>query len=155
MPILNYTTEIPAERTVGDITSLLIRKQAKSITTDFDESGELCSISFVMPIGGVPIRFLLPSNVTGVEQALLRDEPWSSRRNCGQIAYADKMKRKAKWVAWRILYDWVKAQIALVESNQAQAAQVFMPFAVQPNGETVFELFTNQMKQLGNGSEVA
>jgi len=41
MPILNYTTEVPAERTLSAITSLLVRKGARSIETKYREDGSI------------------------------------------------------------------------------------------------------------------
>jgi hypothetical protein len=152
VPILNYTTEISAERSVGEITSLLIRKGARSITTEFTANGELHDISFVMPVGGLPVKFVLPANVEGVARVLLRDEPWNTRRQTASATYEEKLRQRAKWVAWRILKDWVAAQMALIESGQAEAAQVFMPYAQQGNGLTMYELFVeSNQKALGSG----
>lgn len=153
MPILNYSTVIPAERTVGEITAMLIRKNARSITTDFTEAGELKAISFTMAVAGLPIRFNLPANVEGVSAALLRDEPWNPRRQHPKPIYESKLREKAKWVAWRILKDWVAAQMALIESNQAEAAQVFMPYAQHDSGATMYELWcdSNQKRLTAGG----
>ena len=149
MPIMNYSTEVPAERTVSEITALLIRKGARSITTDYSQDGELRAVSFMMPIGGLPIHFLLPANVDGVAKAMLRDKPWTRQRGKDARVYNEKVRRQAKWVAWRILKDWVAAQMALIESNQVDAAQVFMPFAQQSDGRSMYQLFVeNNQKQL-------
>jgi hypothetical protein len=154
MPIMNYSTEIPSERTVGEITMMLIRKNARSITTDFDDAGELTAVRFVMLVGGLPIQFLLPANVDGVAAAMLRDEPWNSRRTGSEMQYKAKLKNRAKWVAWRILKDWIAAQMALIESNQAEAAQVFMPYAQQDDGKTMFQVFVEgNQRRLGAGSQ--
>jgi hypothetical protein len=154
MAILNYTTEVPPERTVGEITSLLIRKGARSVTTNYGEGGDLQGISFIMLVGGLPVAFLLPSNVDGVAGSMLRDKPWNNTRRAkgGLMGYKAKIRERARWVAWRILKDWVAAQMALIESNQAEAAQVFMPFAQQKDGRTMFQLFVeNNQKQLAAG----
>jgi hypothetical protein len=42
-------------------------------------------------------------------------------------------------VAWRILRDWVDIQIALVEVDIVQMQEVFLPYVVQKNGQTLFE----------------
>lgn len=154
MAIMNYSTEVPPERTVGEITALLIRKGARQITTEFDDNQELAGISFMMPVGGIPIFFRLPANVAGVFAALKRDEPWNSRRQATADVYYRKLGEKAKWVAWRILKDWVAAQCALIESNQAEAAQVFMPYAQQKDGQTMFQLWLDaNQRQLGSGGQ--
>lgn len=155
MPIMNYSTEIPSERTVGEITALLIKKGARSITTDFEDSGELRSISFTMFVSGIPCRFQLPANVKGVASALLRDEPWNPRRQGTRDQYENKLRAKAKWVAWRILKDWVAAQCALIESNQAEAGQAFMPYAIDNSGATMWELWNDSNQKRLTAGEVA
>jgi hypothetical protein len=154
MAILNYSTAVSPERTIGEITSLLVRKGARAITTEFSENGEVSAVSFVMPVGGLPIRFLLPANADGVAAAMLRDEPWNSRRQKTRLDYEASVRHRSKWVAWRILKDWVAAQMALIESNQAEAAQVFMPYAQDGKGQTMFQVWVeNNQKRLtaGNG----
>jgi len=158
MPILNYSTEVPPERTVSEITQLLVRKGARSITSDFTEQGQIKGVSFVMLVGGFPIRFLLPANVEGVARAMLREKPFNasrSRTRGGKVAYDAKVRIRARWVAWRILKDWVAAQIALIESEQAEAAQVFMPYAQDDNGRGMYQLWAeNNQKRLTAGEPI-
>lgn len=152
MPILNYTTTVPPERSVGEITTLLVRKGAKSVTSDFNDDGRVKAVSFVMAVGGLPARFLLPANAEGVAKFMLREKPYRSRVRGTRQQYEQKVRQKAEWVAWRILKDWVEAQMALIESGQAEAAQVFMPYATAQDGRTMYELFVeNNQKRLGSG----
>ena len=147
--ILNYTTEVPASQTVAQVIGLLARKGAQSITQDFFEDGHVKAVSFVLRVGNVPIRFLLPANTEGVAGVLERENPYNSRRNCTRDAYRMKLRAQAERIAWRILKDWVEAQMALVESEQAEAAQIFMPYAQQADGRTMYDLFLeNTQKQL-------
>lgn len=154
MPILNYSTEVAPERTVGEITSLLARKGAQSITQDFFGDGRVKAVSFIMAVGGLPTRFVLPVNTDGVAGVMLRDKPYNtSRHRGGSEQYKRKVRARAEWVAWRILKDWVAAQMALIESGQAEAAQVFLPYATEQSGRTIYEMFIeNNQKQLGSGS---
>lgn len=154
MPILNYSTEVPPERTVAEITALLVRKGARSITTDYGEGGQLSSVTFIMMVGGLPVRFQLPANTEGVAKAMLREKPFNpSRHRGGRLKYEEKFRTRARWVAWRILKDWVAAQIALIESGQADTAQVFMPYATEASGRTMYELFVeNNQRQLTAGN---
>lgn len=156
MPILNYTTEIAPEETIGEITALLVRKGARSINTEYNDIGVIQAVAFVMPVGGLPVRFLLPSNAAGVARVMLKEKPYNSRHHSWgddkQRAYEAKILAQAERVSWRILKDWVAAQLALIESGQAEMAQVFMPYATAANGRTMYELFVeNNQKQLGSG----
>jgi hypothetical protein len=152
MPILNYTTKVPVDRTVAEITSLLVRKGARSITSEYEEDGRVSAVTFIMRVGGLPTHFKLPSNPEGVAAVMMRDKPRRTQTTSTQ--YEAKMRLQAEWVSWRILKDWVAAQMALIESGQAEVAQVFMPYATAQDGRTMYELFVeNNQKQLGSGAE--
>lgn len=157
MAILNYSTSVPAVTSIGQITSILVRKAARSITTEFSDDGSIEAVSFIMSVGGIPVRFFLPSNVDGVARVMLKDQPWSPRRVGTREQYEGRIREQAFNVAWRILKDWVEAQMALVESGQAEPAQVFMPYATQQDGRTTMwqmYLASNEQKALrdDNGS---
>lgn len=156
MPILNYTTEVPAERTVGEITSMLVRKGARSIQTEYRPDGSIEAVVFIMVVGGLPVRFALPNNAAGVLRVMLKEKPY----NPSYHGYGNKEKYEAKFaaqaerVSWRILKDWIEAQLALIESGQAEVGQVFMPYAIASDGRTMYQLFVeNNQKQLGAGGE--
>lgn len=135
--ILNYTTTIDAGKTVGEIITVLSKKGAVSINTDYD-GGKATAITFVIRIADALIPFRLQPNVKGVQKKL----PSGSDMN------------RAERVAWRILLRWVEAQIAMVESTQAEMGQVFLPYAVNNNGQTFWQAFQiNNTKQLGTGAE--
>ena len=41
--------------------------------------------------------------------------------------------------AWRIVKDWVEAQMALVETRMVTVPQVFLPYTLMRNGRTLSE----------------
>ena len=152
MPILNYTTEVPFEKSIGEISQTLARKGARSIATDYDEKGTPMGLAFIMPVGGVAVRFQLPNRAEGVQKAILKDKPYNSNHRVSRAAYEQRVMEQAQRVSWRIVKDWVEAQLALIESGQAEMAQVFMPYATAADGRTMYQLFVeNNQKQLGSG----
>src|ERR1700730_12472328 len=154
MPIKNYSTVVSPERSIGEITSLLVRKGARSITQEYFDDGRVKAVSFIMAIGGIPTRFLLPANTIGVAGVMMTETPYTNRTRGTRDQRKQKIMAQAEWVAWRILKDWVDAQMALIESGQAQAAQVFLPYATEQSGRTIYELFVeNNQKQLGDGAQ--
>ena len=49
-------------------------------------------------------------------------------------------KEQARRVAWRIIKDWIDAQLALVEVRLVSLPEVFLPYAVSPrSGRTLYE----------------
>lgn len=153
MPIKNYSTVVPPDKSAAQIVALLVRKGATTISQKFNAAGELVAISFVIEVNGGPIPFVLPVNVDGVAAALHRERPWNRNRNCGKEAYAIKLHAEARWVAWRILRDWVEAQIAMIESGQVEMPQVFLPYATSASGHTVYQAFIEDtQRRLGGGN---
>lgn len=58
---------------------------------------------------------------------------------------------QAERVAWRIVKDWVEAQMAILESEQVSMDQVFLPYMVNQEGKTLYELYASKQLMLGNG----
>jgi hypothetical protein len=149
---------MPPQKTVSEIVGLLVRKGARSVTQDYMEDGRVRAVTFIMVVEGMPTQFRLPVNIDGVAGALLKDKPYNnSRHRLSRDQYTLKMRQRAEWVSWRILKDWVEAQMALIESGQAEAAQVFLPYVVEQSGRTIYELFieSSRNKRLEAGSEEA
>ena len=139
MPILNYTTKIDVYKTVGEIQGKLVKHGAKKILTDYDDNGRIVSLSFMIdtPSGIMPIR--LPSNVDQVLKVLLKQKVRCDRE-------------QAERVAWRIIKDWIEAQMAILESEMVSMDEIFLPYIVQ--GErTVYQLFRDQQLRLTGSSE--
>lgn len=113
MPILNYTTTIDAIKTTSQIQSLLAAKGAHSIATDYAE-GEPSALVFHLMLNHQDLAYRLPCNWRGVLQTMNRDKKCPLRY---------KTNNQAKRVAWRIVKDWVEAQLAIIESGQAEAAR--------------------------------
>ena len=130
MAILNYTTKIAASKTVGEILTTLSKAGCRKITTDYDAQGEPAALTFAVEVNGTLVWFALPCNVAGVLAALKRDRK-VPRANCTEA--------QARRVAWRIIQDWCEAQLAIIEAGQAQLAEVFLPYAITPGGQTLFQ----------------
>ena len=136
MAIKNFTTTINEHKTVGDIQGILARKGALNINIRY-ENGMPQAVAFIIKVGEFPVPFQLPCNFAGVRQAMLRDKQARSKA------------ANFRNVAWRIVKDWVEAQMALVEAGQSQLAEVFLPYAVNQDGVTMFQSFIeNQQRAL-------
>lgn len=135
MPIKNYTTGISEEKTVGEIMGLLAGKGAHAIQIKYDSQARPDAVSFIININNWPVPFKLPCNFEGVFNSLRREySRWSART---RFENNPESKAQARRVAWRIIKDWVEAQMALIEADQASLAQVFLPYAVVGNQNSV------------------
>lgn len=135
MPILNYTTKVDVYTTLGEIQSKLVKHGAKKIMQDYDDDNHLVSLSFMIdtPTGFRAIR--LPANVDAVHKVLIRQKVKCDRN-------------QAERVAWRIVKDWVEAQMAILESEMVQIDEIFLPYMVNNNGQTLFDVYRNNQLML-------
>ena len=143
MPILNYTTKINPVRTVAEIQEILAKAGAASVRVDY-EGGEPVAVSFLVLINGTPVPFRLPANWQGTYRIISHD--WD-------IPPRLRTEEQAKRVAWRVLKDWVEAQMAFIQSGQASLAQLFLAHAVKTDGRTFYdELAADPRFLLGSGA---
>ena len=101
MAILNYTTTIEAEQTIGEIQKILSRHNVMAMKTDY-ESGEVSAVSFQLKVNDKPMGFRLPCNWRAVRQ-VFDDQGITSSR----IRVKDKnLDRQAIRTAWRASPTW-------------------------------------------------
>jgi hypothetical protein len=134
MPLLNYSTKVDIYATLGAIQGQLVKHGAKKIMQDYDDQGRIVSISFLIdtPAGVRGIR--LPANVDAVQEVLARQKVKCDRE-------------QAERVAWRIVKDWVEAQMAILESEMVQVDEIFLPYMVNDKGQTFFAAYRkNQLR---------
>lgn len=135
MSILNYTTSITSEKTTSEIQRILSRANAKAIMTEYDDDQVLCSMSFQIVLKGQLLSFHLPAKI---------DNIYSILKNDRKVPKKNRTREQASKVCWRIIKDWVEAQLALVEADQAQIAEVFLPYIQDNTGSTIYEKLEQQ-----------
>lgn len=141
MALLNYTTKIDVEKTVGEIQKCLSKHGASAVMTQYD--GEIVTaVAFQIPMGEDKISFRLPCDWRPVLK-ILENDP--------NVPRPLKEQTQAVRVAWRIIKDWVEAQMALVETEMVTTAQVFLPYAVMKDQRTLSEHFGSGDLLLGSG----
>lgn len=125
--IANKTTSVPAEKTVSEIQSMLAGVRASALMIDYD-NGQPIAISFKMVREGHALSFRLPSNWQGILNALKREKTMPRR-----LINSDHAKR----VSWRVVRDWLRAQLTLIEAGAASIEEVMLPWAITNDGQTV------------------
>jgi hypothetical protein len=129
--ILNYTTTIDAFKTVSEIEYILMKHKAKSIMKEF-EGDSITGLSFLIDTGYNQVPIKLPVKVNEC-LAVLKKE-----KKAGVKSVKDT-RDQAERVAWRILKDWVEAQMALLDIEMVRMEEIFMPYIVDNHGRTLFE----------------
>jgi hypothetical protein len=138
--LLNYTTTVAVDKTIGEVYAMLARGKAQAIMSEYDGFGNVSAISFKVYTPFGLMAFRLPANVKAAAdvinaQARARQIPRKFMNDVPQ----------ARRVAWRIVRQWIEAQLALVTLGMAKIEEVFLPYAQDASGRTVFE--TLQEKQ--------
>jgi hypothetical protein len=132
MALLNYTTDVPVNRTMGHIQALLVEAGARSISNQYDAVGRAIGIGFAVETFSGMRNYLLPVHSERVEAVLKRDK----------IPARYKTSQQAERVAWRIVKDWLEAQLAIIRTEMVTLDQVMLPYMqVNENGETVYDLY--------------
>jgi hypothetical protein len=129
MAILNYTTKIDSYKTLGEIQKLLAKHGARKIMIENDLSGKPSALAFLIEWNGVECSFNLPCNFKGVLNAMKKAKVPNSFCNEDQ----------ALKVGWRILKDWIEAQMAIKEAEIASLPEVFLPYLQAKDGKTLYE----------------
>ena len=136
MPIMNYTTKVDVFATLGEIQGQLVKHGAKKIMQDYDDDGHITALSFLIDTPNGPRGVKLPANVDAVRTVLTKQKVKCDR---------DQAER----VAWRIVKDWVAAQMAILESEMVQLDEIFLPYMLNDNGQTLFQCYRQNQLLIG------
>lgn len=131
MPILNYTTTIDPLKTQSEIERILVKHNAKSIMKNYD--GEyVTSMSFLIDNGINQVPVKMPVKAAECLRVLEKEKAAGGKNIKATRAQAER-------VAWRILKDWLEAQMALLDVNMVSLQEIFLPYIVDQSGQTVYE----------------
>lgn len=130
MSLLNYTTKIDVFKTISEIQRTLAECGASAVMTDYDDTGSIVALSFKIRLNDQDIAFRLPTDWRPVLE-VMRQDPKIPARLCD--------REQAMRVAWRITKDWVEAQAAFIETMMVTTAQVFLPYAVTQDGQSLYQ----------------
>ncbi len=137
----NYASSAALPNIFADIEKTLISHGAQQIVKDYDSAtGKTTALSFVIktPNGNLAIR--LPVREDKVRQIF---------KNQGLRWKIDQPYR----TAWATIRDWIAAQMALIDWEMVKLEEVFLPYAVNNQGKTYFEVLESRGFQLGSGIE--
>lgn len=142
MGLLNYSTTIDVHKTLGEIQAILVKHGARKLMYDYNDNGQIQALCFsvITPFGERGLK--LPANVPAIYEVL------KQQKKAGKIK-TNPDYAQAEQVAWRIVKDWIEAQMAILESQMVQFEEVFLPYIMNRDGQTFFQAY--QQKQLTTG----
>lgn len=135
MPILNYTTTVDAGKTAIQIQTILARHGVKRIMFEYAAGSQNpTGLSFWVETAFGDRPFTLPVQVQGVERVL------SKGRRITTQASARAIREQAERVAWRILKDWIEAQLAIVQAGLVTIDEVMLPYLRMNADKTLYQV---------------
>lgn len=141
MAILNYTTTVDAFKTVSEIEYILMKHSSKSIMKNFEDD-HIVGLSFLIDVGNQQIPVRLPVKIDECLE-ILKKEKANGTKNIKAT------REQAERVAWRILKDWIEAQMALLDIHMVQLQEIFLPYIELPDGNTIYQTLEQKQFMIG------
>lgn len=135
MAIKNYTTTIDSVKTISEIQQILAKHKAKAILTEFDNGGNVAAVSFKIETINGDVGIKLPVNTEKVLIVLRKQKRTNPKI---KATYEQALK-----TGWRNIKDWIDAQMALIETEMVDMEEIFLPYMINKNGETLYQVFRN------------
>lgn len=129
--IKNYTSTVPASRSVSKIEELLVSMGAQNINKTYKD-GVLNAISFLIPVEGTTVPFKLPAKVDQVHEALKKSYKRLTPATLRTIS------EQSERTAWKICSDWVEIQATIIKLHQAEFIEVFLPYVYRIDSDQTF-----------------
>ena len=130
MAILNYTTSVDSFKTVSEIEYILMKHNAKSIMKNYDGES-ITGLSFLIDTGMQQVPVRLPVKIAECLKVIKREKQKGTKN-------IKATREQAERVAWRILKDWVEAQMALLDIEMVKLQEIFLPY-IELNGKTIYQ----------------
>lgn len=144
MNLKNYTSGIPAMRTISNIEALLIAANATAVAKEVKQK-TVTALMFQLDCGGKMHTIRLPANVDAVQDFLWKEHVTTAIRN---KRIKEDFRNQAERTAWKIMLDWTQVQISLIRLKQADALQIFLAYIWDGNQTYYDYIKGNQFKAL-------
>lgn len=135
--IRNYTSEVAATKSIAMIEAKLVAHGATDIMKQYD-NGMIKGMAFRKVHNMQHLAFQLPANVEQVYKVML-----SAKGGRHTVTALQNLRKQAERTAWKNVFDWVDIQMTLIAMEQAEFAEVFLPYMLVGKDETVFQKLNN------------
>lgn len=149
MFLKNYTSDAPVSRTIARIEDVLIRCGVLGIEKEYGPGAVIVAIKFRIELQqGRPMIVRLPVDVDRALDALFQNYAHPDKicpEKDGNHRVNSSLKRKTRFsfrdqaerTAWKITQDWVEVQMSMIQMQQADFREVFLPY-LWDGRQTVF-----------------
>lgn len=150
MFLKNYTSDVPVHQTVHRIEQLLIRCGVSGILKEYHPNiaGKITALIFAIKLDhGNEWKIRVPVDEEKALQTLWLNYVNGDKMNAAgsEILYNNRKSKKradfkeqAERTAWKIMQDWIEVQLSMIQMQQADFQQVFLPY-VWDGKQTVYD----------------
>jgi hypothetical protein len=149
---MNYTTKVPVTQSVTECQSALAAAGAASVAVHFDD-GCPAGLSFTLKTPHGVRNFILPVTIDGVHLML------TALDKAGKLPAAGGGKGRgrdlyqsrdhAARVAWRVMKDWIEANLARIAARMATLDEVMLPYlVVNEDDRTLWQAYQDRESAL-------
>ncbi len=139
MFLKNYTSNVPVNETIHRIEKVLIKCGVSGIMKEYGSTaGDIIAVTFKIETAKGPMTVRLPVDKNRCLEALWLDyvggdklstdgktiNDWNSRKKKIKADFVDQAHR----TAWKIVQDWVEVQLSMIQTQQADFEEVFLPY---------------------------
>jgi hypothetical protein len=138
MNLRNYTSTVPAERSISQIEARLAAAGASGIMKLYGPDKRPSSLVFELDLGNghAPVKIRVPANQEACFQAMWKQHCMTHRQP--RESTKESLQDQATRTAWKIVADWVDIQISMIVMKQVEFLEVFLPY-VWDGKQTFFE----------------
>ena len=147
--LLNYTTTIPVSKTLGEIQKLLAEAGADHFSVRYGKGAVPVGVVFAMQTAQGALDYRLPVDAEKVLAMLeCASNEWVRVKK--KYSYGSERRRRvpqshvtpehAAQVGWRVIKDWLEAQVALIQIGLVSLDEVMLPYQLTADGMTIYEL---------------
>ena len=130
------TTSVSAEKTISQIQEKLRDYNVGRFQLLYGDNGRIDAVYFTIRANGNEFPYRLPAN----------HEPLLELARRGETKYLKEGdEEQAIRIAWRQIYRWVQAQLALIETEMVEMREIFLPYMMVDDQTTMYQ------KMLNNG----
>lgn len=132
--IKNATTN--GKDTFIKINTILTKHGVTKIMYDYSPSGDgsVDGITFGLNINGNDVGFKMPALVDNVFAIM-----YPNGNRYSEQRYLKSRKEQAYKTAWSNIKDWIDAQMALIDTQQVKIEQVFLPYMITGQDQTLYD----------------
>jgi hypothetical protein len=142
---LNYSTIVSPDKSANECTAMLGRFGAVRTGLAYDRNRVPFGLTFVLNTRWGERLYELPVDFEGTYQVLLK------AYKDGKIKRSYAERGHAQRVAWRVVKDWLEANLALIEQGLMEADRVMFPYMLVAPELSVFSAYDEQQPAIGSG----